>query len=84
MSLNAAVTFGDPVRHKVGFPGIAGSLVGALKDQCPEVIAGFPGSESRRAVFSGDIAAHGMALVTVDTAFPLLEINRVAGKVPVD
>lgn len=36
MTLNAAVPFEDPVRHKVALAGIAGNLVSASKAECPE------------------------------------------------
>lgn len=35
-------------------------------------------------MFIGDVAAHRMALVPTNAAFPLLEVERVNGKVPVD
>ena len=72
------------MRHWVGLAGIAGNLVSASRDQCPEVVAGFPGSESNCAVFIGDVAAHYISLVLLNAAFPLLEVDRVTGKVPMD
>ena len=84
MMLNAAVSLEDPVRRKVGLAGIAGNPVSASKAQCPEVVAGFPGSESGCAGFIGDVVAHRTALVPMNAAFPLLEVDRVTGKVPVD
>lgn len=45
---------------------------------------GFPGSVNCCAAFIGDVAAHQMGFALMNATFPLLEVDRVAGKVSMD
>ena len=84
MAFHLVFAGGDPVRHEVAVSNGAGGLLRELEDQPPDVIAGTPGPECVRAMGNGDVAADGVALVSVHAALALLQVDRVAREVPVD
>ena len=83
MALHATAAMSNPVRHEIGLAGVTGGLLGVAKDQRPQVIAGSPQCERCFAVRRGDVSAHRVALVAMNAAFALFEVNRIAREIPV-
>jgi len=83
MAQHLVVTVRDPIGHQVTRAIRPRMGVGQVKCLGPETVTGSPRCQCRFAPVLGDVAADGMAFVTVDAALALLEINRVSGQVPV-
>ena len=82
--LHPVLTRCDPVGNQVAGAGGPRRRVGQLEHQPPDVVARTPRCEGVENVGGSDIASDGMALVTVNTPLALLEIHRIARKIPVD
>jgi hypothetical protein len=78
-AFDVVITGEDPVWDEV-VPGCAAPGHGGFEERLPWV---FSVEDGGRAVFRGHVLSDGMTLVAVDTAFPLLEVDRVGGQVSV-
>ena len=58
-------------------------MVGAFKNQSPEIVAGSPRLKRGLAVGGSHVAPDGMSLVAVNAALALFKIDRIARQVPV-
>ena len=78
MALNVMFPWSDPAWLKIALAGLAGGIVGQLKQQTPQVITKLPLRFRAHRPLRRDVGSHGMALVPVDSALALFEVNRVA------
>ena len=84
MALHTVITGCNPVWDEIGFAHIACRLFRMLEDEFPQIFAVPPVFERCITMSDGNVASNRMSLVPMNTAFPLLEVNRVAREIPMD
>ena len=74
----------DPSGNEVVLTVGARRLLGKLEDRVPEIVANTPGPYGVSSVACSDVAANGVPLVSVNTTFPLFQVDGIAREVPVN